>query len=288
MPVGRNKTVFGAIILLLVFNILSWRVLYDFYQHEFLEVNFFDVGQGDAIFIETPQQHQILIDGGPGAVILERLSRVMPFWDRTIDLVILTHPESDHLRGLLEVLKNYKVENVLWTGIVRDTAEYGEWQDLIEKEGANIFIAKAGEKIISGSTTLKILHPLDALEGKEIKDSNDTSVVVRLVFGGNSFLFLGDVYKANEREMAEGEINYDVLKIAHNGSKTSTDPEFIKRVRPKVAVISVGKDNKYGHPHQETLDTLGKYGIDILRTDINGNIKIISNGNNYGISTVQN
>ena len=115
--------IFGILIGL---NILAWLAVYDLSKSQFLEVNFFDVGQGDSIFIETPQRHQILIDGGPDETILEKLGREMPFWDRTIDLIILTHPEHDHLAGLIEVLKRYKVENILWTGVSRTTSEYKE------------------------------------------------------------------------------------------------------------------------------------------------------------------
>jgi len=255
-----------------------------------LEVNFFDVGQGDAIFVETPQKHQILIDGGPASAILEKLSKEMPFWDRSIDLIILTHPERDHLAGLLEVLKRYKVENILWTGIVRNTTEHQEWQELIEEErageNAQIKIAKAGQKITSPGLVMEILHPFESLEGKEFENSNDTSIVVKLIFGKNSFLFPGDASKSVEKELVEKEldIDSDILKIGHHGSKTSTAEEFIEKVSPEMAVISAAKDNQYGHPHQEVLETLAKYDIKVLRTDESGDIKIISNGKNYEVS----
>lgn len=259
-----------------------------------LEVTFFDVGQGDSIFIETPQNQQILIDGGPNETVLEKLGKEIFFWDRTIDLIVLTHPEKDHMAGLIEVLKRYKVENILWTGVVRDTAEYREWQRLVKEEGANIYIASSGLRIYGGPTSrgrydLVVLHPFESLEGKELKDSNNTSIVVRLVFGETSFLFTGDAYQSAERELIKkgAEIDTDVLKVAHHGSKTSSAEEFIEAVSPEIAVISVGQDNKYGHPHPEVLEVLQKYGRNILRTDQNGDIKIISNGINY-VSHIQN
>jgi len=266
-------------------NILAWILVYDLKAARFLEVNFFDVGQGDAIFIETPQLHQILIDGGPTSIILEKLAKEMPFWDRTIDLIILTHPERDHIFGLIEVLKRYKVENILWTGVIRDTSEFKEWKKLIENEGAKIFIAKTGQKIKATRTVLVILYPFENLEGQELKDSNNTSIITKLIFGENSFLFTGDVYKSVERELLakELDIDSDILKVGHHGSKTSSLEEFIKEVSPEIAVIQVGKDNLYGHPHPESLDTLEKYGIRVLRTDENGDIKIISNGKNYEV-----
>jgi len=280
----------GILIALICFNILAWIAVYDFSQLPFLKVIFFDVGQGDAGFIETPQRHQILIDGGPGSVILEKLGKSMPFYDRTIDLIILTHPEFDHLSGFNEVLKKYKVSNILWTGIVRDTAEYKEWKKLIEEEKAEIFIAKAGQKILWESETnnyMEVLYPFENLEGKVFEDSNNTSIISKLVFGKNSFLFTGDAYKNVEGELInkKAEIDSDVLKVSHHGSKTSSSEEFIKSVSPQIAVISAGIGNKYGHPHQEVLELLEKYGIKILRTDKDGDIKIISDGKNYAISS---
>lgn len=267
-------------------NILAWLVVYDLSRSRFLEVNFFDVGQGDAIFIETPDSRQILIDGGPGSAVLEKLGKAMPFWDRTIDLVILSHPESDHLSGLLEVLKRYKVENILWTGVKRNTAEYAEWLRLIEKESSNVFIVQAGKEATASGIVFEVLFPLESQEGKEFKDSNNSSIVAKLTFGDTAFLLTGDVYKSAEEELIRREIalDSDVLKISHHGSKTSTSEEFIKNVSPDIAVISAAKDNSYGHPHQDVLETLEKYGINILRTDLDGDIKIFSDGKNLKIN----
>ena len=252
-------------------------------------MNFFDIGQGDAIFIETPKGQQVLIDGGPSSVILEKLGKEIPFWDRDIDLIILSHPEADHLSGLIDVLKKYKVQNILWTGIIRDTPEYKEWQKLIKEEGAKIYIAKKGEKILmSNGISMEILYPFENLEGKEIKDSNDTSIVSRLNFSNTSFLFTGDISKTAEKELIReyscsnlckfATLDSDVLKIAHHGSKNSSSEEFLQEVSPEFAVISVGKNNSYGHPAPETLENLNKYGIKVLRTDEIGDIKIISDG----------
>lgn len=285
----EQKFVFVILVFLFLANVLAWLAVFDLAKSQFLEVNFFNVGQGDAFFIETPKGHQILIDGGPGSAIIEKLSREMSFWDRTIDLIILTHPEKDHLAGLIEVLKRYKVENILWTGVVRDTAEYREWKKLIEEERAKIFIAQTGQKIIvptkPGNVVLDIFYPFENLEGQFFKNSNDTSIVSKLVFGENSFLFTGDACYKTEGELIDGGVNgdADVLKIGHHGSKTSTSGEFLKMVSPQIAVISAGKGNSYGHPHKEVLEVLAKYGIRILRTDELGDIKILSDGKNFKI-----
>lgn len=285
-----KKKKIGILAGLFLANLFAWSSVYDLSRARGLEVNFFDVGQGDSIFIETPHRQQILIDGGPSSVILEKLKKEMPFWDRTIDFVILTHPEKDHITGLLDVLKRYKVENILWTGVARDTAEYREWEKLIKEEGAKIFIAQASQKLsFSEKLSFLVLSPPESLEGRVFKDSNDTSIVAKLTFGATSFLFTGDATKIVEKELVlapgkhKAQIDSDVLKVGHHGSKTSTSKEFVEAVSPKFAVISAGRNNSYGHPRQETLDTLAEYGIKIFRTDIDGDIKIISDGKNYGV-----
>jgi competence protein ComEC len=278
----RRKYLLIGLAILAGLNVLAWIAVFDLRGQQGLTVNFFDVGQGDATFIETPGGHQILIDGGPSLAILEKLGKVMPFWDRTIDLIVLSHPEKDHMAGLLEVLKRYKVQNILWTGVLRDTPEYEEWASLIKKERADVFMARAGEKIVSGAVEMAVLYPYESLENDFLQDSNETSVVAKLQYGRNSLLFIGDIGQETEKKLSLGSANIDsdVLKIAHHGSRFSSSEEFIKKVSPSVALIGVGAQNSYGHPTKEVLDRLHKYGINILRTDINGDIKIVSDGNN--------
>jgi competence protein ComEC len=265
-------------------NIFAWLAVYNLNQTQGLEVTFFDIGQGDAIFIETPQGHQILIDGGPDETVLEKLGDEMPFWDRTIDLIILTHPEHDHIAGLIGVLKRYRVENILWTGVLRDTAEFREWQRLIQDEGAQIYTAKSGQRIYGGpaSVNIEILYPFESFEGKEVKNSNNTSIITRLTYSSTSFLFTGDAHKLVERRLLSRAkqwpkkmiLDSNILKVGHHGSKTSTAKEFLEAVLPKIAIISVGRDNRYGHPHPEVLQILKEEGIKVLRTDKLGDIKI--------------
>ncbi len=267
--------------LLILLNVFAWQRVFDLIGSRYLEVNFFDVGQGDAIFIETPQKHQILIDGGPDSSILEKLAKELPFWDRSIDVIILTHPEKDHLAGLVEVLKRYKVDYILWTGVVRQTSENDEWRKLLKEQQGEVVIVKAGQKIKAGETCLNILSPVEDLEGKEFKNSNDTSIVSRLVFRQNSFLFTGDASSLTEEELIQQKVNLisDVLKVGHHGSKYSTSNDFLEVVSPETAVIQTGK-NSYGHPTEEVLQRLKKFDIKILRTDENGDIKITSSGTN--------
>ena len=291
MKFRRKNFSFCILAILFFLNIISWIIVWDLNSAQALEVNFLNVGQGDATFMVSPQNHQILIDGGPDSTILEKLAKEMPFWDRTIDLIILTHPEKDHLTGLIEVLKRYKIENILWTGVVRDTSEYREWLNLIEKEGAQIKIAKAGQKIKLSplnpdkSIYFDILLPFADVSGQEIKNSNDTSIVTKLVFKNTAFLFTGDISSNGEEKLISANLRLesDVLKVSHHGSKYSTSENFLENVLPEIAVIQVG-ENSYGHPTPEVLERLEKFGIKVLRTDLNGDIKIISNGKDYGIS----
>jgi competence protein ComEC len=286
MEKSSQKFIFLILGFLIFLNFFAFLIVFDFKNQKFLEVSFFDVGQGDAIFIETPNKHQILIDGGPFSKIVDKLSREIPFWDRSIDLIILTHPEKDHLTGLLEVLKRYKVENILWTGVIRDIPEYREWLSLIEKEKAKVTIAKAGDIVSCENCQWKIeiFYPFENLKGAEFKDSNNTSIVSKLTFGNFSVLFTGDIHKEVEEGLvfSQFDLHSKILKVAHHGSKTSSSQKFIEKVLPKVAVISVG-ENKYGHPHKEVLETFKKYGIRVLRTDREGDIKVFSDGNFFKI-----
>ena len=230
-----------------------------------------------------------MIDGGPsGGRVLEKLGGVMPVWDRSLDLVVLTHPDSDHLRGLLDVLDRYEVENILWTGVLRETGTFEKWIEKIEQEAANIFIAQRGQVIKAGDAQFYVLHPFESLEGISAeKGSNETSVVMKLVFGDNTFLLLGDISRKEEGELlvrSDSAVNLstNVLKIAHHGSKYSSSRQFLDIAKPEIAVISVGK-NSYGHPTQEVLNNLSEFGINILRTDEKGDIKIATDGSNLFI-----
>lgn len=264
---------------LLLGNILVWAAVFDISRRDVLEVDFFDVGQGDAALIIAPGGKEALIDGGPGPAVLEGLGKALPFWDRSIELVILTHPDHDHLAGLLEVLKNYEVKNILWSGVPKSGAEFDEWEKLIVEERANIVKAEAGQ-IISldkkGRSNIEIIH-----SGGDPGDVNNTSVVAKLSYGERSFLFCGDIGREVEEKLAAGnsDLRADVLKIPHHGSKTSASEIFLSKVNPAAAVISVGQGNSYGHPGSAILELSDKYDIKIFRTDTDGDIFFATDGN---------
>ncbi|MFZ3073630.1 MAG: MBL fold metallo-hydrolase [Minisyncoccales bacterium] len=262
-------------------NFFVWLAIFGNSQRKYLEVKFFDVGQGDAAFAQLPNGVQILIDGGPGGAVLDKLGAAMPFYDRDIDWVVLSHADRDHLAGLLAVLKNYQVRNIIWSGAVKDNAESEEWGDLIAKEGANLVIARPGRMLVLGfdpDCVLKILAPTGGVLNSS-QSANDSSVVARLVYGRRSFLFTGDATVKEEKTAFSVDPEpADVLKVAHHGSKTSVDEAFTAGLFPAAAVISAGLNNSYGHPHQETLDLLAKYDIKTLRTDQNGDIVFKTDG----------
>ena len=279
-----NRKLF--LIFLFCANIFAWSVVYDLNQVQPFEVNFFDIGQGDSIFIQTPYGYQVLIDGGPTGVVLEKLGGVMNFWDKSIDVVVLTHPDHDHIAGLIEVLKKYKVDFVLWNGSLKETGEFKEWERLLREESVESKIVSSGFQISSPMVTFDVLYPFESLEGIKMDNANNGSIVLRSVFKDTSFLLTGDIESCVEKEIIEKKnvISSDILKIGHHGSKTSSSEEFVKMVNPSVAVISVGANNTYNHPSFSVLELLNKYDISILRTDLIGDLKIVSDGENIKIN----
>ena len=256
-----------------------------------LHVVFFDVGEGDAIFIETPRGQQILVDGGPSpTTLIGALGRKMPFWDRSIDLVILTHADEDHIAGLIPVLERYRVGQVLDSGYEHHHPMYQRWQELIEEKGIPNRLARAGMRIETGDGVgLAILHPGPDLMRYTEADSNNNSVVTRLVMGQVSFLLPGDIEEvAEERLVASGqELASTVLKVPHHGGNTSSSPAFLNAVSPELAVISVGADNRFGHPSPQVLERLEEsVGEErILRTDERGTIEVVTDGERVWIKT---
>jgi competence protein ComEC len=252
-----------------------------------LHVSFLDVGQGDAILIQTSSQHKILIDGGPSPqdISLE-LGRKLPFWDKSIDLVVLTHPQDDHLSGLIEVLRRYKVKQVLESGFDPETANYEEWLKVIEERKIERNLTSVGQRIKLGDNTeLEVLRPQKPFLRGTGSDVNNNSVMLRLVCGNVSFLLTGDIQEEAENQLlAQGiELKSTILKIAHHGAQTSTSQRFLASVDPRVAIISVGAENSFGHPHQETIDKLADRTI--YRTDLHGTIEIITDGKRLWIKT---
>lgn len=281
-----SKTKWFSLCLLGIIVIPVWSAVLSKEPSDYLKVDFLDVGQGDAIFIEAPNHNQVLIDGGPGNAVLGELGRVMPFFDRSIDLVISTHPDKDHIGGLIEVLKRYKVGKILTTGVKTDTQGFRVWQDEIKKQNIPIQIALFGQIIkLDQKADLFVLSPFDNLENQESNDLNNTSIVNRLVYGDLEILFTGDSEQKLEQKLldTQADIRSDILKVGHHGSKNSTTEEFLKAVAPDAAVIQVGANNRYHHPTKEVLERLA--GVKIYRTDQDGRVEVKSDGKGYKIKT---
>ncbi|MFH0792234.1 MAG: MBL fold metallo-hydrolase [bacterium] len=283
----KNNHHLAIIELLVIVNILGWIAVYDLSRPSALKVEFFDIGQGDAILIITPLRHKILIDGGPDNAILEKLNTAMPFWDRRLDAIILTHPDHDHMGGLIEVIKNYNVGNVIMPETNKSNEEIKEWQSALKTEQANVRYGVSGNKLISGNVYLNIIHPkVKTITNSKKTSVNEDAIVARLSFDKISYLFTSDINGGTEKEIIKAGYNLksSILKIPHHGSASSTTDAFLKSVSPSVAIISVGENN-YGHPSEAVFKRMANYDIKILRTDISGDITTISNGEKIKITS---
>ncbi len=254
---------------LFLLNFFVWYAVLAEERNGILTVSVFDIGQGDAIFIETPNGNQILVDGGPDNKVLRQLGKTMPFYDRSVDMLIVSNPDKDHIAGLIDVLRRYKVARVIEPGTFSETAAYRELGNEIEKEKAEKVLARRGMRLVldrENGIFLDILFPDRDVSGLS---TNDGSIVAKLVYGAISFLLTGDSPKAVESYLVslDGKnLRSNVLKVGHHGSKTSTGKEFLGYVSPEYAAISSGKNNKYRHPHKEVTELFQKFNIPYWNT----------------------
>ena len=249
-------------------------------SHRVLTFAMLNVGQGDALFIESPTGAQIMFDGGPARKVLGPLARVMSPFDKSIDALVITNPDADHIGGFLDILKNYKVDHVFESGTLTDSKIYQSLREEMKKQNIPNILAKKGMRLdIGGGVFIDILFP-----DRDVSSwaTNDGSVVARLSYGKTSIMLTGDATIKTEKiileENSETQLRSTILKVGHHGSRTSTSASFTQSVAPIYSLISDGKDNKYGHPHKETLDTLTQFGAKIFRTDLLGSIIMKSDG----------
>ena len=251
-----------------------------------------DVGQGDGMLLVSPGGKQVVVDGGPGTKIVDCLSENMPFWDRTVELVVVTHAQKDHMEGLLEVLSRYKVKMIAETKVNNGSELYRAWEKAVSSEKAKVYVAKRGDQIIldrkQGQTlSLDILWPgaqeLTQWQVSPPSDLNESAIVLRVSYGQLCAYLTADIPKETFVNLALQGLalrGCQVLKISHHGSKTGTNQEIINSVNPVVAIIQVGK-NSYGHPTKEVIDLLTSNTVKILRNDTNGIIEIITDGKSF-------
>ena len=226
-----------------------------------LTVAFLDVGQGDAIFIETPSGAQLLIDGGPDPDVLHReLGSVMPFWDRSLEVIVLTHPDADHLNGLVTVLERYDVALVAETGVESTSAQYASWRRLLDgRRDAATLNVSAGQTLHTGDgVVISVLNPPDPVPAWTPDLRNNSGVTLRVAYGDVSFLLPADIHAYAEQSLVASGAPLDatVLKAAHHGSATSSSQAFLDAVSPEVVVVSAGAGNKFGHPAPEVVERL--------------------------------
>jgi len=274
-----------AFVLIVLFSF--WPILTQFSHTDSNELRiwFFDVGQGDGIFIETPNGKQILIDGGRDKTILEKLSSVMWPWDRTLDAIIATHPDADHVTGLVSVLERYNVETIYETGVRGGTSAIEAFEDAIQQEDANHSLVRAGQTVLFDGVLFHVYWPTDQAIQTQT-DRNNTSIVIVVEYGAERILLTGDAEEMVEHEIEKKMGDVDVLKLGHHGSKTSSSVSFLKSVQPEVAIVSAGLNNSYGHPHPIVLSRLRELGVRILRTDVDGDILFKTDGKTFSIEPV--
>jgi competence protein ComEC len=259
-----------------------------------LQVTVCDVGQGDAVVIRTPEGHTILFDGGPDKSVLQCLRKALPFWERRIGLILLSHPHADHLNGLIDVLKTYSVGQFATEDLANTSDGYKALQEIVRTEGLSWQSLVSGDKIkLDSGVVLTVVGPTKeflsrtAVGGKYITSSEFASLEILLTYQKFSFLLTGD---SQYQEMGESIAMYKdqlsrvtLLQTPHHGSRSGITPEIIAVLHPQVGMISVGAHNSYGHPAPSTLVTLQNAGVKIYRTDKEGTLRVISDGKSYNL-----
>lgn len=246
---------------------------------KYLSVRFLDVGQGDAIHIVTSDGYEMLIDGGPTALVLRELAQGRGFFDSTIDVVLATHPDSDHIGGLVDVLERYQVATIIQTNNENDTPAASAYDSAVEKEQAEVVLAQAGQNIqLGASTTIAVFAPNGDTSNWQ---PNAASVIVKVSYGEIDFLLTGDAYMQTEEYLVERygtALQSEVLKLGHHGSQTSSSELFLETVQPQYAIVSAELNSRYGHPHAEVVERVQERDIEIVSTAEVGTIEFLTDG----------
>lgn len=280
----RTRVPYPALVLLAlvlaVANLAAFAFLFRPEPPPRLTVSFLDVGQGDAILVEGPTGIQMLVDGGKDRSVLRRLPGVMGPLDRTIDIVVATHPDADHIGGLPDVLARYRVSHFLEQGKEGETGTFERLEEAAARERtATVRTVGQGTRIaLGGGAYADVLHPEGNVE--RLRDTNDASIVMRVVYGETEFMLTGDAPEWVEDRLVDrygSALASDVLKAGHHGSKTSTAGAFLEAVDPAIVVVSAGRDNSYGHPHPEVLERIAASGAALFAT-MDGTVTLASDG----------
>ncbi len=269
---------------LFLFLLSGWLLGYLFFYspapHK-LKVYFFQVGEGDAIFIQTPAPNpqNILIDGGPNKAILAKLNKVLPFFQKKINFAILSHPHADHLTGLIAVMQHYSLKKIYYSGVFYPSHTYLAFLQTARKRHIKLQVVNHPFVLpLNKQTKLIFLYPLTDLRGKQVKNLNNTSLVVKLVYHHSTFLFPGDAQEEEEKIILPENIQADILKIPHQGASNASWPFFLKKVRPKIAIITAGDWKIFHHPSLRTIARLKRLKIKFFITHYQGDILISTAG----------
>jgi competence protein ComEC len=268
----------GLLLLILIFSGFCDRV----HAKSLLKVAMLDIGQGDSIYIEAPNGNQMIVDGGPAGSLMAPLSQVMPFGDRSIDVLMVTNPDADHYAGFIDLLEHYDAGSVVEPGTHSSTKTYARFENAVSEKQIPEVLARRGMTIAldpEDGVLFTVLFP-----DRDVSSwtTNDGSIVGILSYGTTKVMFTGDATKKTESiilsESNAAMLKSDILKVGHHGSRTSSSDAFVAAVAPLYAMISDAQGNTYGHPHKETLDTLERHGITTARTDKEGTIIFVSDG----------
>jgi competence protein ComEC len=277
---SRIKKEYLGIVILIIFVLGIFIFYYQNTREHLLKVEFLDIGQGDSVYIEAPNGAQLLVDGGRGSKVLSALASVMPYGDKSIDVVIGTHPDADHIGGLVNVLDSYQVGQVIESGGQSNSQIYKKLEGDIDAKHIPHIYGRAGMRIMLDpvhNVYFDILYPDRDVSYME---TNDGSIVGKLVYGSTSVMLTADSPISKEFYLMNKDkevLKANVLKLGHHGSRTSSSTEYLKAVSPQVAIISAGLNNQYGHPHPEVLDKLQSLHIPYLATYKEGTIECLSN-----------
>lgn len=249
-----------------------------------LHIIFCDVGQGDGIYIRTPNGTDIVIDAGRDDRILSCLSSHMPFWDKTIELAFATHPDADHIAGFLYILQGYKVNHYNTVEVKKDTGVFMKINTILEKQRVPVRYLTAGDVYtLSDGVIIKTFWPTDSFIKKKDSDANRYSLVQLLSYKKFDTILNGDIESDILNSIFSSGVGVDVFKLPHHGSRTGIDSRTFTLIKPRLSIISAGKNNSYGHPHQEVISELEKYHLKYLRTDQVGEVEVVSHGLGFGL-----
>jgi len=247
----------------------------------------FDIPLGDALLLKTPHGKIVFIDGGDDESVLAKLDAALPFWQKHIDILLITHPDLDHLAGGLEILKKYTVGTVLLTGVATRSGAFQDFSAELERRTIPIRFVTAQDDFVMDGVKFDVLFPENNLVGAIVPKTNNTSIVLRLEYGAISLLLTGDIEAPVENTLLAlpNSLKTSILKVAHHGSKTSSSEAFLAAVHPELALISAAQGNRFGHPHAETTDRLKNDSIPTVITRDHGDIELLTTGKELSVHT---